>query len=53
MNKMTYDETMKKVNDELTDELINKIIQETGIEKDVKIVDDNSTTHNKTNKGVI
>lgn len=49
---MSYDEMMKKVNKELTDELINKVIQEMGIEKDVQIVDNNSTSHNKTNKGV-
>ena len=45
MSKMTYDEMMKKVNEELTDELINEVIQEMGIEKDVQIVDDNSTAH--------
>lgn len=44
---------MKKVNEELTDELINEVIKETVIEKDVQIIDDNSTEHNKTNKGVM
>lgn len=30
-----------------------KFMQEMDIEKDVQIVDDNSTEHNKTNKGVM
>lgn len=52
MNNMSYDEMMKKVNGELTDELINEVIKETGIKKDVQILDDNSTAHNETNKEV-